>query len=418
MKKLNYFFGAALLSATLVGCTNDEVFDENITSSNEIEMNVYSGKNATRAVDATIGGTFTSFKTYCTTADAKGDFNDVYTYNTTTSKWGWASSHTWPSTEASYPMRFYALADNASPNTAYALLPGVPPATAKTYIYTVPDFSAQVDLLACMQTAVRKPVGGTLPFPFKHALSKVAFKLKVGAGVKLVLISMKIRNINSVGTITLDNNALSWGTIGTTRDYVHCNFTSETGAVYDNSANASATVFNVKTTTGATDQSMMLLPQTAAAWDLITNTIARFQTGTFIEMIYRMEDASGKNLIGFKNTSPATPYYVKVGLPLYTGTYNTETKTGTLTWNNGYVYTYTISLGTPDSSDGYLTDGKFVNADGTSTTVGVRIPAGGTANTDPTQGDVRNLNDPLTTSDINLNVTIEPWLTGESVNVN
>ena len=206
MKQIVLMSAFSALMLMFTGCSEDKIIDDNPgggLNSDQISLNVYTENNTTRATDAVIGSNFTNFQVYAmngTTSLLAP--NTTYTYSSANSKW--AFSGTAPNwTDASFqtfPIRFFALANNASTNTLY----NVTTTPALTYSYTSPASANQVDLLAAITTIQRKPVGGTVPFPFKHALSKVKMRVEVGAGVKLILKSLTLKNLKNSATLTFN----------------------------------------------------------------------------------------------------------------------------------------------------------------------------------------------------------------------
>lgn len=372
------------LSATLLmlaSCSSNQIDESTLASSNEaIKLDIYQGK--TKALDAAFGDG-SQFKVYATNADNTTAFAINGTnYKNTAGFWSWeGTTLNWPTIAGKFPMKFYGafpsqtLTYNATPSFAY----------------TVSDaLASQEDLLACMTTVNAKPANGILPFAFKHALSKVDFKVKTGADRKVYILSVAIKNVLSQGTLTFSGDDFAWSNNTTNKSYTFSNYVNNE-SLYDGGAAGGAGTTTVLNPTGFSG-SLMLMPQPATpVWD---KTIPNLGTGAYVEVVYRMTDAAGNDKVGLKAT-PGNQRYVKVGFPLATLPLN-------LVWTKSTRYTYSIALGTDDSSNGILIGDKFIDPTGTPTGTTVTDPTGGTT---PTPGQ------PVTPTDkaITLGVTISNW---------
>lgn len=379
MRKLFLPLSATLLM--LASCSSNQVDESTLAGANEaIKLDIYQAK--TKATDAAfVDGN--GFKVYATYKDNTSSFAINGTnYKNTAGFWSWEGSNlNWPTDVAKFPMNFYAafpsqtLTYNATPSFAYTVNSAV---------------ASQEDLLACMTTANTKPTNGILPFAFKHALSKVDFKVKAGPDRKVYILSVAIKNVLSQGTLTFSGNDFTWGSNSTNANYTFSsNLNNE--ALYDGGAVGGAGTTTVLSPTGFTG-SLMLMPQVnTPVWD---KTVANLAAGAYVEVVYRMTDAAGTDKVGLKATA-GNQRYVKVGFPLATLPLN-------LNWSKSTRYTYTITLGTDDSSNGILIDGKFIDPTGTTTGTTVTDPTGTTT---PTPGQ------PVTPTDkaITLGVSISSW---------
>lgn len=379
MKKFLLPLSATLLM--LASCSSNQIDESSLASANDaIKLDIYQGK--TKAIDAAFvdGSQFQVYATYNDNTTAF-QINGV-NYKSTAGFWAWqGTALTWPTVPANFPMKFYAaypsktLTYNATPSFAYTVNSAV---------------ASQEDLLACMTTANAKPTNGILPFAFNHALSKVDFALKAGPDRKVYVLSVAIKNVLSQGTLTFNNNDFTWGTNTTNANYTFAsNLNSE--VLFDGGIVGGAGTTTTLPPTGFTG-SLMLMPQAATpVWD---KTIANLAAGAYVEVVYRMTDAAGNDKVGLKATV-GNQRYVKVGFPLATLPLN-------LVWAKSTRYTYNITLGTDDSSNGVLIDGKFIDPTGTTTGTTVTDPTGTTT---PTPGQ------PITPTDkaITLGVSISSW---------
>lgn len=340
MKKL--LFAALAGTMVLASCSNNEV-DQSFVPTNPQEINLNAFLSRTRVGDKSV---FAGGESFHVNAKENGGtewyVNQAYTF--TDPDWTWAPGATpkWPNDVAKYPMNFYATYPNQT-LTSFA---------DPSFNYTIP--ATQVDLLACAATAATKPANGVLPFAFKHALSKIDFKVKAGNGVKVYLQSIKVVNVKNDGKLTFNGGDFSWDNGADPQDqaYTYVSYLGAATKLIDASA------AEVTEAAGAAADAMMLMPQTSTPWDKAAWKLAPTTplTNTYLEVVYRMTDKDGNDLVGKTSFgSPAGERFVKVAFPVAAANF---------TWAKSTNVTYTIFLGTADSSNGTIIDDKFVDDNG------------------------------------------------------
>jgi hypothetical protein len=365
MKKLFLIFAAGALM--LVGCTQEQPTSVITENPNAIGFHFSTGKTGTRAATnnlAALKGDTNGIGIYATNTSSSAEFiaNVAYKWDNGNSKWAWdGTDQDWPSTEAGYPINFYAYYPKSGTNLT----------TTLSQPYTIVTNPAnQKDLLAANQTGIAtRPSSSDVALDFKHILSKIDFKMAVGAGMTADVQSIAVHSAGSVRTF--DYSTLTWsGTAPTT----NVNYSYMVAPVVSANIFPGQSPVSPVAVTG-TSGSLMLLPQdfSSRAWDKKEATIS---TSSYIEVVYRMtETASGKDVVGFTDASnhpnynastdsalAGLPLFVKVGYPLPT------------VWTMGKAYTYTIYLGTPSASGGNVVDPDFVDNGGNDTDLPVVDP--------------------------------------------
>ena len=415
MNKL--FVMIAAVGIMLSGCTEVETERYDVPDSNIIGFSAFTSRAAVNNLTL-LQNDAAGFKVYGTTANVDGEWytnvngENNYAYNL--SIWGWAGDDAvWPSSDASYPMNFYAIypvKDLSSVTAGNQLSDNITIAATA---------AQQVDMLSAKATADGKPSSGQISMTFQHILSKVNFGIIAGHEMTPEVMTVAIRNVHSKNTFNYI--AQTWS--GTT--------TAATG--YDYYV-AAGTPF---TTTGGVDEEtpaqiypgtthsnhLMLIPQSSAtsapaAWDKTSTTLPN---NAYIEVVYRITDAadgSADDYVGYTrgaeylidnsdfeqqglNTGWGDTYtglgsaegqyngplYVKVGFPV------------TLDWVKGKGYTYNVCLGTANSSNGYYVDTNYYDNEGARTAVPIIGPDGQPVD----QGD------PVTDGIINFLVDVSQW---------
>ena len=130
-----------------------------------------------------------------------------------------------------------------------------------------------------------------------------------------------------------------------------------------------------KNVTGSSG-SLMLMPQdlSGRAWN--DNKISSLDSKSHIEVVYRVYETGGDDVIGFTDATKHPNYegseceksgyegalFVKVGYPLPTN------------WEMSKAYIYSILLGTTDASGGILIEENFIDEDGNITDLTVVDP--------------------------------------------
>jgi hypothetical protein len=403
MKKI--ILSLAVASLIFASCSKETTTSEVIGNPGAIGFNPSTGKT-TRATPSLIG-TLTSdpagFGVYATKSDgestpAQEQFiaNQAYIYNNGTSKWEWdGSANMWPNDAAEYPINFYAYHPKTETTLALATL-------SQQYEIAQNTLAApQKDLLAAQKLNVQtRPQSSNVNLDFKHILSQVKFNVVGGTGMTVEVQSIAVKSVGSVHTFKYGTNPMAWdGTAPATNiDYSYMSAPAIVANEWDGDGSTANPV------TG-TSGSLMLIPQdfSARAWDKQAAPVA---ADTYIEVVYRMiETTGGKDVVGYTDADnypdAAGTYsddeanvgkhlFVKVGYPLPT------------VWEMGKTYTYTIYLGTPSASGGNLTNGFFIDENGTTTDLPVIHPD------DETQ---INVPDPIvdTTQPIDFLVSVGAW---------
>jgi hypothetical protein len=364
MKKLVLSLAAAAL--LFASCTQEEttsvITNEN---PNAIGFDLSTGKTGTRATTnnlAALQGDASGIGIYATNTSAAAEFIDNLAYKWDGTKWAWSGDEQkWPTTEAGFPINFYAYFPKAGTNLS----------TTLTQQYSIVASPAnQKDLLAAKQAGVaNRPASSNVALNFKHILSKVDFKVTAGSGMTVDVQSIAVHSAGSVRTFNYGTMTWSGEAPATNVNYSYMVAPVNAANVFVGQSPASAAAVT------GTSGSLMLLPQdfSARAWDKTEPTLS---TASYIEVVYRMtETMSGKDVVGYTNASnhpdydPTTdsalagqPLFVKVGFPLPT------------VWTMGKAYTYTIYLGTPNSSGGNVVDDNFVDNNGDDTDLPVVDP--------------------------------------------
>ncbi len=407
----NKFFSATLLFLVTVSCTVvDEVVEYSFDYINFVA-------HTTRAISSdvtTLEGDADGFVVYGAVKGEDGWHDNLdgnnYIYNEESKVWGWKSDEapTWP--VPFYQINFYAY----HPASAAGFTPSnAAPSSIVGDIVAQPSILDQTDYLASRSgDVVLKPTGGMQPLDFFHIMSKISFSVMQDEGILTVIRQLGIENVISSGSYDYVNsqwNELSHTTIGSFSDYV-------------GSAGPFAKF-------GVTDQvdpiridghHLMLIPQTSGSednqtpiWDgsvTIDDSGDLVPQGAYVSARYRTNSAAA-DLIGyaFRETCPNDTewaegsyfhsVYKKVG-----GSYNGPlyVKVGfkftaeQLNWQSGREYDYTLPL---HKTGGVYLSEYYYDVGGTNTKIKV------TGSPD--------LGDPVTDSDISLEVTVKEWSNSE-----
>ena len=390
--------GLAAMALIFTSCSKDETTAVNSSNPDAIGFEMSTGiARATSNNLVSLQGDAAGFGVYAVGSTTPALIaNQGYKWNTTDTKWEWdGTPNMWPAaTSGEYPISFYAYYPKAGVTLA---------AGALTNAYTVAaTAAAQVDYLAANQLAVAsRPSSSNVALAFKHILSKIDFKVAVGADMTVKVQSIAIKNVGNAGTFNFAT--LAWSAAPTTftsgYDYLS---TAKPAQSYTTTAGTAVT---------GTSGSLMLMPQnisTRTAWDPTASGAVAPVAQAYIEVVYRVVGtSSGDDVVGYTeaqdhpNYSTGSPYlpvpaadsplFVKVGYPLPTN------------WLMSSAYTYTIYLGDPDASGGNLIDDTFIDEDGDETGLPVVDP------TDPTVPKV--IPDPIfdLTKPIGFTVSVDAW---------
>ncbi len=385
MKNLFLLFAATGL--LMASCTQNETDGFNSQNPDAIKFSAATSRASISNL-ATLEGDSDGFTVYGISQGASAwytniDGNNNYRYSS--GSWGWAGTAAkWPTSAADYPMVFYAVYPQSSSGvmTVTATDPATSPLTGTV---TIPSAaSLQRDILAAKATATAKPAGGILPLTFKHILSKVNFGIIAGDGFTVNI--QKASVVNAKMTGTYDFVAEGWSTPTGPRTFDYFKNTSANFTTTGTSSEDTAVPFY----TGNHGYHLMLMPQTTSAWD---KTISGLTYGAYIEVIYRIKNASG-DYIGYEDAnnflSDHSESYTDGsntwGSPLYTGIATGNNPYGSnplyvrvgfpleITWVPGKGYTYNICLGTAGSTNGYYVDETYYDKDGTDTGIQILGP--------------------------------------------
>jgi hypothetical protein len=371
MKKVT--MGLAALALIFASCAKDETTSVNESNPETIGFSASTGKTRATSNDLTaLKASATGFGVYATNGSTPAEFinNENYnwdaTLNNNAGDWKWSGdAQMWPTTDAGYPVNFYAY----YPDNAAVTDLSVADMTKSITLVETPD--TQIDYLSAKtENVVARPNSSKVNLDFKHMLSKLDFKVVTGAEVTVLVQSISVKNV--FGTRTFDYKTQAWLAEPVASDNQSYSYTAVAN-VAANTFVGATTATPVTTTTG----SIMAMPQSLAAraWNQAGGS-APTTSESYIEVVYRViETTSTENTVGYKDATehpnyetlknaadPEEELFVKVGYPLPT------------VWEMGYAYTYTIYLGTAAATGGYLIDDTFIDEDGEDTNLPVVIP--------------------------------------------
>ncbi|MDR0295596.1 MAG: fimbrillin family protein [Prevotellaceae bacterium] len=344
--------GLMVTALIFTSCSKDEVSNVNPHNPNAIGFEVSTGKTRASVNDLialqNASGGFGVYATYRTPLE-QFIINKAYKYNG--SAWQWTDNDIlWPTNESDYPINFYAY----YPLSAIALS-GTNGLSINYTVAATPEL--QVDCLAASHTNVMvRPASCNINLAFKHTLSKIDFKIVTGVETTVEVQSVAIRKVGDTGTFTF--SGLRWATLPTA---------GNTGYNYMKAPVSPANIFAGQITAAdiaGSSGSLMLMPQNLSLrpWDKTENGLTQDQS--YIEVVYRMYETDNLNdMVGYTDATEHPLYedlnsivtgslFVKVAYPLPTN------------WEMSKAYTYTIHLGTPESSGGNLIEENFMDKDG------------------------------------------------------
>jgi hypothetical protein len=402
MRKIIYSLAAA--SMIFAGCTKEVVTSELTDNPNAIGFDISTSKTRATIADITkLQDATSGIGIYATKNNGEGVQtmyidNEAYIYDG--AKWAWATEQLWPTTGSDYPMNFYAYWPAAKDYTYDDL--------DETLVrgYSANSVGSDYDYLAANYLGVTtRPASSNLRLDFKHILSQIKFQVVVGAGMSVEIISMDIHNI--ANSRLFNFGTLEWMAEPISRS-LDVNYKDDTNSKATWEVGDGISKFAIPAT--AMDGNRMLIPQnnSSHAWN---KTAANLGTGAYVEVVYRMwNTATGEDVVGYYAaidhptmraqyegyTKPShgqygnTELYVKVGYPLDTN------------WKMEKSYTYTIYLGTPNATGGYLVDDTFVGEWGIDSGYSVVHP--------DTEEPI-NVGDPIVdlTQPIDFIVDVNPW---------
>lgn len=196
MKKVSLFL-ELLMALLVMSCSKDETLMSIPQESDAIAFGTYVGRDAqTRAAvtdldklkTADIG--FGVFAYYTNGGDyTVGTSTPNFMYNqkvnwNTTNKWEYSPVKYWPN-ENTDKLTFFAYAPHSTvTNSNITTLSAKTASGEPTLLFTVnSDAKKQSDLLYAdatnLKNLTKQTIGGTVSFPFKHALSRIGFKVEV-----------------------------------------------------------------------------------------------------------------------------------------------------------------------------------------------------------------------------------------------
>lgn len=196
MKKVSLFL-ELLMALLVMSCSKDETLMSIPQESDAIAFGTYVGRDAqTRAAvtdldklkTADIG--FGVFAYYTNEGDyTVGTSKPNFMYNqkvnwNTTNKWEYSPVKYWPN-ENTDKLTFFAYAPHSTAtNSNITTLSAKTASGEPTLLFTVnSDAKKQSDLLYAdatnLKNLTKQTIGGTVSFPFKHALSRIGFKVEV-----------------------------------------------------------------------------------------------------------------------------------------------------------------------------------------------------------------------------------------------
>lgn len=353
MKKL---FFVMLALVVLASCSKDEVVQLN---QDEIRYSVVANK-ATKAKNVYCNNNLMdafNVWAYAKDGDAYKNYisGDAVTKQTDGS-WKTTNTRFWPNEEVSFFAHVNAGSCFTWP-TGTLSAESVPTITD----FTVDsDVAKQVDLLYAVAKETKAADNTTVEMNFRHALSQIVFYAKnEHPNIHVDIESVKIFNVNGKNTFTYPNASTatnwsehdntvdtwakegSWATVATPELASYQVKVSDTYiSVPYNTANAVNLTDNATNhaTDGTFSKSMLLLPQTTAAY---ANTDATTKQGSYIILYCKIYNVSNGTV---DRTNDVVLESTGVAMPI------------AFAWEQGKKYVYTFIFGA-DTNGGYEIDG-------------------------------------------------------------
>ncbi len=411
----------------MASCAQDDVTSSGVTGGVDFDTNKINFlTNTTRATTqllTNLEDDLAGFIVYSTILDSDGDeawslAGDNNYVNGGTGTWSWSDSDAdeveWPTDATSYPVNFYAV---YYPSTMTGVELTAASDLSETDVVpvsvgvTIAEPASQEDLLAAYASTSTKPADGKLSLAFDHVLTKVDFGVYIGLNKKIYLNGFSFVNLDEDADYDVGGSAWSNNNDSYTAAYPLTDYSAINGVEGTSTTETTATSLTILTD-DSDPYSLMLIPQSATAWDisewvsLNSYTDAEDKdiedpTDTYVEILYRIsddtaEDGTFVDYIGFEDASDhpdfatlgsddlaGDPLYVKVGYPVSTS------------WTKGKSYTYNIKLGTADASNGYLLDDVYYDENGDPTDLPI-IPS-------------KTIGDPVSDGLINFDVEVGDW---------
>lgn len=428
MRKM--LWGLAASALVLSSCSTNEVDD--VVSGNDnpnaINFMTSTSKTTINDLDA-LKKDANGFKVYASNASNTAAWViDGKNYKFTpdgadplVGKWGWLDGPiNWPTAgTGAYPLSFYAMYPN-TPTTA-TVVGGIRTLNADIVV-AQPQWNidgttdigsvatGQTDYLATMATATAKPVNGYLSLTFSHIMSKINAAIIPGYNTKVYVQALKFHGSNTTNRFNYLSGAFS-GVLGNPKTMTYAN---KGGAGYTASPAAKKSFMFEGTDQGEQTpmyfypeapatvhaNNLMLMPQTQILQSFAKPLIL-VDGSTYIEVIYRVTDKNGKDLVGVTAASTTSipnwdgtptnvtnrPLFVKVGFAV-----SNE-------WVKGNGYMYKIMLGTVAGTGGNYLDNVYYDENGKRTTI--TIKDGGGKPVEP--------GDPVNKGTIDFIVDVTPW---------
>jgi len=313
-------------------------------------------------------------------AGLDGSTKNNHVWDKHESQWGFETSVHWPGDANDYPMTFYAFYPQKDANNK--VITGIIPPTSGLTLGVIlpPDKKDQLDLLAGQKETKNKPASGTLTMTFNHILSKVNFSVSIDdKNYTAYVLALGFKNLYSQNNY--DVIAAAWKPFGinTNSDsYEYYNsfaVKDPTEASYtENVFSSSSRNFFFDINDKESDEHLMLLPQDGKVWPTNVATVELPKSDeAFVQMLYRLENGTNVDFIGFKDASTHGGYatsqlkkdkyegslYVKVGYSFV------------LDWKQGKGYLYNIPL---PGTGGRLLDDHLYDDKGNRTDL--KVPGG------------------------------------------
>lgn len=286
MKKI--ILSLATIGLVLASCSKDEVTGVNVQGPDVIKFNSTTSRAAISNIETIKPG----FRVYGTSGSAPAAWytgiDGTVLYRYSGGAWGWASgAPQWPTETTGYPMTFYAMYPADDTN-----LTATAPSTLTREITIAATRAAQTDMLGAKASTTSKPSDGALSMTFNHILSKVDFGVIAGLNTTPVVLSMGTNNVYDKATYDyVGETWLAAPAISGNATYAYYDGAIKIFTIGTDTAEETAQPFYI----GTNSEYLMLMPQTHAAWQKNTATLA---TGSYAGMIYRLGTITDANSIG------------------------------------------------------------------------------------------------------------------------
>lgn len=328
---------AALAALALASCSSDELLEQN--SGSAINFSVVADK-ATRAdikTDNLDNFKVWSFKT------ADGTTNgDPFINNMVCSKSGdnWVfngQTMFWPTEN----LNFYMVATSAAATGTNVFTPSVS-AAAQKVDFTAGDGTIDFVYAMCQNQAKKDHLATPINVNFRHALSKVVFKLgNTNANLRITVAGIRVVGINDKGTCTLASTSTYGATKGECSWESQASSKTQIADVAYTALTGANTLLTAESTEVGTP--LYLVPQVLPTWTVTKVSEGNYTaTGTArIEILCKIEQKTGEGAESYSVIwdGITSGKYIAVSLD---GKGATATD---LDWLQGKKYIYTLSFG-------------------------------------------------------------------------